>query len=216
MTIRQRSHRPRPEDVSEIRDAIAQFDPSASTTIVGADKAKLRDVFAPTAHSKALDPATTLVLGARGAGKSFWASVLYNRDTRELAANLYPRLQLDRLQVQIGFGGVGRAGVPKSVIDELVPEGREKTAADAFWQAVIISAALNVTEPDRKHAPKDMLKRFADPQDWADAMAEVDDELTERGETLLIVFDALDAISEDWGRLSRLIDALMRRSEERR
>ncbi|WP_108260460.1 hypothetical protein [Mangrovicoccus ximenensis] len=210
MTIRKRSRRPKPEDISAIREAIARFDPSASTTIVGADKAKLRDVFAPTAHSKALDPATTLVLGARGAGKSFWASVLYNQDTRQLAADLYPRLELDRLRVEIGFGGVGRAGVPKAVIDELVPQGQEKTTADPFWQAIIAGAALKVTEPDQKHPPTDMLDRFADPQDWADAMAEVDDELTNRGETLLIVFDALDAISEDWGRLSGLIDALMR------
>lgn len=210
MNVRQRSRRPEPEDISAIREAIARFDPSASTTIVGADKAKLRDIFAPTGHSKALDPATTLVLGARGAGKSFWASVLYNQDTRQLATDLYPRLGLDKIQVQIGFGGVGRAGVSKAVIDELVPHGQEKTTADAFWQAVIAGAALKMTEPDQKHSPTDMLARFADPQNWVDAMAEIDDHLTDRGETLLIVFDALDAISEDWGRLSGLIDALMR------
>lgn len=210
MRVRQKSRPPKPEDINAIRNAIAHFDPSASTTIVGADKAKLRDVFAPTAHSKALDPATTLVLGARGAGKSFWASVLFNDDTRELASGLYPRLGLDKLQVMIGFAGVGRAGVRKSVIDELVPPGNEKSSADRFWQAVLIGAALDVTEPDQKHAPKHMLKRFADPEDWADEMAKVDDHLSDRGETLLIVFDALDAISEDWGRLSGLIDALMR------
>ncbi|MCW0181490.1 MAG: hypothetical protein OJI70_06920 [Zavarzinia sp.] len=210
MSARQKSISLKPEDISTIRDAVAQFDPSASTTIVGEDKAKLRDVFAPTAHSKALDPATTLVLGARGAGKSFWASVLFNQDTRQLAADLYPRLGLDKLQVQIGFGGVGRAGVSKAVIDELVPYGQEKATADSFWQAVIAGAALKVTERDQKHSPKEMLGRFANPQDWADAMVEVDDILTGRGETLLIVFDALDAISEDWGRLSGLIDALMR------
>lgn len=210
MTVGQRSLPPKPEDITAIREAIARFDPSASTTIVGADKAKLKDVFAPTAHSKALDPATTLVLGARGAGKSFWASVLYNEDTRQLATDLYPRLGLDRLQVQIGFGGVSRAGVSKAMIDQLVPRGEERPAADRFWQAVIAGAALNVTEPDQKHAPTDMLGRFVDPEDWAEAMAEVDDELTDRGETLLIVFDAIDAISEDWGRLSALIDALMR------
>lgn len=210
MSILQRSRPPKPEDISAIRDAIAQFDPSASTTIVGVDKAKLQDVFAPTAHSKALDPATTLVLGARGAGKSFWASVLFNQDTRQLAAELYPRLGLDKLQVEIGFGGVGRAGVSKAVIDRLVPIGKEKTEAEPFWQAVIAGAALKMTEPDQEHAPKDMLSRFADPEDWAEAMAEVDDYLSSRDETLLIVFDALDAISDDWGRLSGLIDALMR------
>ncbi|CUH31366.1 hypothetical protein JSE7799_00908 [Jannaschia seosinensis] len=210
MSFRTRSTPSKSEDVIAIREAIARFDPSASTTIVGEDKAKPRDVFAPTAHSKALDPATTLVLGARGAGKSFWASALFNDDTRRLAAVLYPRLGLDRLRVQIGFGGVGRAGVSKAVIDRLVPLGQEKTAADRFWQAVIAGAALTVTEPGQKHAATDMLERFADPEDWADAMTEVDNDLTSRGETLLIVFDALDAISDDWGRLSGLIDALMR------
>jgi len=209
MTIRQRSQPPNSEDIFKIRDAIARFDPSASSTIVGADKVKLRDVFAPTSHSKALDPATTLVLGARGAGKSFWASVLYNSDTRHLAAELYPRLGLDRLQVQIGFGGVGRAGVSKDVIDKLVPQGQERATAGLFWQAVIAGAALKVTEPGQNHSPRTILDRLADPQDWADTMAEVDDKLLERGETLLIVFDALDAISEDWKRLSRIIDALM-------
>lgn len=208
--IRKKPATPKPEDIAAIREAMARFDPSASTTIVGADKAKVQDIFAPTAHSKALDPATTLVLGARGAGKSFWASALYNPETRELAAALYPRLGLDKLQVQIGFGGVRRAGVSKAIIDQLVPVGQEKAAADSFWQAVIAGAALEVTEPGQKHAVKEMLKRFADPEDWADAMEEVDDKLTENGETLLIVFDALDAISEDWGRLSGLVDALMR------
>lgn len=210
MSVRQRSHLPKSEDITAIREAIARFDPSASTAIVGADKAKLRDVFAPTAHSKALDPATTLVLGARGAGKSFWASVLYNKDTRKLAADLYPRLGLDKLQVQIGYGGVASAGVSKAMIDQLVPRGEERAEADRFWQAVIAGVALSVTEPGQKHTPTGMLDRFADPEDWAEAMAEVDDVLTDRGETLLIVFDALDAISEDWGRLSALIDALMR------
>lgn len=210
MTVRQRNRAPKAEDITDIRNAIALFDPSASTTIVGADKAKLQDIFAPTAHSKALDPATTLVLGARGAGKSFWASVLYNEDTRRLAADLYPRLGLERLKVQIGFGGVGRAGVSKDVIDQLVPHGQEKATADRFWQAVIAGAALNLTEPDLRHAPSDILARFSDPEDWEDAMAEIDDSLNSKNETLLIVFDALDALSEDWGRLSGLIDALMR------
>lgn len=210
MSVRTRFRSPKPEDISAIREAIARFDPSASTTIVGADKAKPQDIFAPTAHSKALDPATTLVLGARGAGKSFWASVLFNKDTKLLAADLYPRLGLDKLRVEIGFGGLANAGVSKPVIDQLVPYGQEKTDADPFLRAIIAGAALNVTEPGRKHAPKDMLGRFADPEDWADTMAEVDNYLAGRGETLLIVFDALDVISEDWGRLSGLIDALMR------
>lgn len=210
MSVSKSFYPAQPEDLTAIRDAIARFDPSASTTIVGADKAKLRDIFAPLGHSKALDPATTLVLGARGAGKSFWASVLFNDDTRRLAANLYPRLGLDKLQVKIGFSGVGSAGVPKSVIDKLVPPSHEKTAAGPFWQAVIVGAALSVTEPGQKHTTSDMLARFTNPEDWANSMATIDEHLTARGETLLIVFDALDTISEDWGRLSRLIDALMR------
>ena len=210
MTVHQKSGSPQREDIIEIREAIARFDPSASTTIVGADKAKLKEVFAPTAHSNSLDPANTLVLGARGAGKSFWASVLFNEDTRKLAADLYPRLGLDKLQVQIGYGGVNNAGVSKATIDQHVPSGREKTDAGPFWQAVIAGAALSVTEPDQRHPASEMLNRFANPEDWDEAMAVVDSSLTGQGKTLLIVFDALDAISDDWGRLSGLIDALMR------
>lgn len=39
-----------------------------------------QEIFAPEQHANALDPYSTIVVGARGTGKSFWAGVL-NHDT---------------------------------------------------------------------------------------------------------------------------------------
>ena len=40
------------------------------------------DVFVPQSHYKALLPQTMLVEGMRGAGKSFWTRVLYDKELR--------------------------------------------------------------------------------------------------------------------------------------
>ena len=65
------------EDFRAIRGAIAAIPPDASNDAVGANAARLEEIYAPETHAAALDPATPIVLGSRGSGKSFWASVLF-------------------------------------------------------------------------------------------------------------------------------------------
>ena len=195
------------EDIRVIRAEVAQFDPSASTAVTGEDRAKIEEIFAPVSHGKALDPATTLVLGARGAGKSFWASVMLNDDTRALADQLYPRLRLNSLNVRVGYGGIGGQGVTKAVVDKLVPEASD---SEAFWRAVIAKEARLAAGLPVSHKVSDVLQDLADPEDWQDAMAEADTTVGSNGKRVLVIFDALDTLSGDWERLRELVDGLMR------
>jgi hypothetical protein len=54
-----------------------------------------------------------------------------------------------------------------------------------------------------------LMSQYADPEEWERACEEADDRLTESEGLLLVVFDALDSLSENWVRLRDLIDALL-------
>ena len=196
-----------PEDIRALRAEVAQFNPSASTAVAGEDRAKIEEIFAPVSHGKALDPATTLVLGARGAGKSFWASVMLNDDTRMLADQLYPRLRLGSLIVRVGYGGVGGQGVTKAIVDKLALDAR---GAEDFWRAVIVKEARLAAGLSVPNKLSDVLHQLSDPEDWQDAMTEADEAIVSGGKRVLVVFDALDTLSGDWERLRELVDGLMR------
>src|SRR3954462_12803169 len=113
-----------PLEFGPIRAGIAGLDAAAAHEASGARRPAVAEIFAPEQHAGALDPNVTIVLGARGAGKSFWAGVLGNDDTRQAAGDAYPRLQLDKLKVRFGFTGVANDGsVSRASIDAQVPRG---------------------------------------------------------------------------------------------
>lgn len=168
------------------------------------------DVFAPEQHAAALAPSTLVVVGARGAGKSFWAGVLGQDDTRGLAAQVYPRLGLDRLVVQYGYNGFdGISAVGRPTIEARVPEPTEHERAVFFWQIVILRTALTALgAAEGGVTTAHLMARYADPEDFALEMRRVDKTFSDAGKTLLVIFDALDTLSRDWRRLTSLTDAL--------
>ena len=66
-------------DYSTIRRGLAALDATAAHTASGVNRPKVEEIFAPEQHAGALDPNVTIVLGARGTGKSFWAGSLEMR-----------------------------------------------------------------------------------------------------------------------------------------
>jgi hypothetical protein len=196
--------------VQLVREGLGSFDPSASTSVAGEDHADVNEVFAPRHHTSALDPSTTLVLGARGAGKSFWASVLNQDTTRALADVLYPQLGLANLRTAIGFSGAATDLASRDVIDARVPAGEEDVLGRRLWRAVVARHALEAAGRSLASTRiSALIDQFADPEDWQEAMAEADAVLAGRGQRLLVLFDALDALAIEWDRLRRLMDGLM-------
>src|ERR1022692_1997257 len=72
----------------------------------GEHRPTVSEIFTPDQHANALDPNTPVVVGARGTGKSFWAGVLGQDDTRAETAIAYPNLGLNRLVVRPGYSGL--------------------------------------------------------------------------------------------------------------
>jgi hypothetical protein len=160
-------------------------------------------MYAPSHHADALDPIRVLVIGSRGVGKSFWASVLNDHDARQAAAVAYPRLGLDRLKVALGFheGASGTDQVAPS------PEALRVTLesnfdATAIWRSVVLKA-LNPSIGPR------LLKDRArwvheNPEEYEDHILTADQRLSAQNETQLIIFDALDVLAPSWDTIRTL------------
>ena len=78
-------------DFAPLRRGLGRLDASASHSASGESRPRTDEIFAPEQHAGALDPNTTIVLGSRGAGKSFWAGVLGDENTKLAAASAYPQ-----------------------------------------------------------------------------------------------------------------------------
>ncbi|WP_458437686.1 hypothetical protein [Methylorubrum extorquens] len=175
----------------------------------GEQQPQVGEVFAPRQHASALAPDTMIVVGARGAGKSFWAGVLGQDATKDLAAEVYPNLGLERLIVRYGYTGIGGGtAAGRQTIDRNVPQD-DHDAAVRFWQIVILRAALDaVGDSKGDHTLSDLAREFDDPELFERQMRHVDHELMRQEKSALVIFDALDTLAREWRRLTLLTDAL--------
>lgn len=197
-------------DFHALRQAIAAIPADVSNDAVGENVPKLEDMFAPETHAAALDSGAPIVVGARGAGKSFWSGVLGQDATRNAAAKAYPNLGLDRVKVSFGFtGGVGGSqGVTTEMLNSVVKPDATSDSAKAFWWATILRAAAKGANEN----PLSFKDAVAVSMDW-EARGVLLDRFEEyyrsNALTLLVVYDALDTMATTWPRRRLLTEALL-------
>ena len=198
-------------DYRAIRAGLASLDASAAHTASGDSRARVDEIFTPEQHAGALDPNAIIVLGARGAGKSFWAGVLGDDETRTAAAEAYPNLGLDKLIVRFGFTGLANDGsVSRQTIDAQVPRNQETALAPLFWRCVVLRSLTSALNPKAKPPLiSEMMRKYADPEAWESDCEAADRRVADKGKKVLVIFDALDSIAMDWERLRDLTDALL-------
>lgn len=160
-------------------------------------------LFTPLSHVKALRLDASVVVGARGVGKTFWTAALLSPELRSTIGSALP--ELDGIEIRIGFGN--RESI------------KEFPNADSFsllldqhydpydiWRAVIlrwVASRNSIAIPDSswpatvewlKHEPEQAAQLMQAPRGW-------------RG---LIIFDALDRTSTDWNRMDEIVRGLLR------
>jgi hypothetical protein len=199
----------RSDEYGAIRSGIGAISVDLSNDAVGAQAPKSEDIFAPETHASALDPATPIVVGSRGTGKSFWAGVLGQDDTRAAAAKAYPRLGLKNVKVGFGFTGVGgEEGIAVDAINQIVRPDASTEEARAFWWATILRAAARAIEAT---TPR-LSQLFSTSMDWEareDVLLRYERGLRAENKVLLIVFDALDTVAATWPRRRLLTESLL-------
>ena len=197
-------------DFHQLRLAISSIPADVSNDAVGDNVPKLEDIFAPETHAAALDPATPIVVGPRGAGKSFWSGVLGQDETRKAASKAYPNLGLDNVRVGFGFtGGVGGSlGVTYEMLNSVVGDGATLENAKGFWWATILRAAGKVAG-EALMPLKEAVKLSLDWEKRNDYLDKYEQYFHNKGLTLLVVYDALDTVANTWPRRRLLTEALV-------
>jgi len=172
--------------------------------------------YVPPTHARALDLDATLVEGMRGAGKSFWWGSLVLAEHRSFIQNGFPEARLpDNVTVVQGFGtgSLNTAYPDAEQLIDLVDQFRPRS----IWRAVI---ALHAgfqggfsrlsTWAQRVQWVQTNSERFAQELDAADRRLE------SRSAKLLVLFDALDRLADDWQHIRPLAKGLLQVSLDMR
>lgn len=175
------------------------------------DGPDLRRLFTPSSHRLALDPDVTVVRGARGTGKTYWAKALTDPELREVAARSYMMPRLRRVRVTTGFTTGGGSDTPypsKRKIARLLREVTGPDVCEFFWYAVVMMA-LGVPEIASIPDWGDRIRWAEENEDaYEDALRRADREARDSGETRVLLFDALDHLHADRATADRLVSAL--------
>lgn len=193
-----------------IRSSLAAI-PTDVSHVVGRPPS-LEEIFAPSRHALAIDPDLPIVVGARGTGKSFWASVFTDDATRSAIAPAFPRLRLDDVVTRAGFvdQALGKA-ISRKTLDQLLGEDQAKT--ESIWLLVALRAAEDVIANETFSTYAEGLKLYSDNEKLENRLRSVDEAIHSSGKKLVIVFDALDRLSSQWRmmrlRTSTLLETLL-------
>ena len=165
--------------------------------------------YVPPSHARALELDATLVEGIRGAGKTFWCAQLASTEHREFVQAAFPEARLPaKLRIARGFGiGLTREEAPSpDVLAELMLSYRPRS----IWRAVMAFHAGFGGEFSRLTGWNARVQWVQTHAEDFDALLEQADRILEsRGETLLVLFDALDRLADDWQHINPLAKALL-------
>lgn len=185
-----------------IRDAILQAQLETSNHGETPHPAHL---YIPPAHIKSLNLDSTLVVGGRGVGKSFWTAALADAGLRQLLIGSVR--QMEQLEVCIGFK-----------VDEDIDQ---RPNSDSFtqclqagctpydlWRCVILHWLANQLQCPLPAS--NWLQRLRwlqeQPEEASRLMSQANRHFQEQSRHALFVFDALDRTSNDW----RIMDEIVR------
>jgi hypothetical protein len=190
--------------IREAIEACLPADPSASLPD--------QQLFLPWPHRKALNLDCSLVIGARGVGKTAWArALLANQDhqrTLALPSEIFPY----PLTVVAGFSDQAQTSHPSGGIFAKLISAQDDPYS--LWLAVLLRALGSdntSTLPLESWVATFDWVRGHHEEAWA-ILRQADQALLQENRGLLLVFDALDRVSPDgdWLQVSAAIRALLR------
>ncbi|WP_109110356.1 hypothetical protein [Azospirillum sp. TSO35-2] len=163
----------------------------------------------PLAHRKALTREAVLVIGARGVGKSFWTAALGAPELRFQIGATVPEL----LNTIIRIGHAARPNLQSypdpDTFKALLDAGHEPYSV---WRAVVLRWLAQIAD---RSVPVETWMATAEwverhPEPFAQIVEAANQKLFIDDKFGLIVFDALDRTSHDWGTMNRIVRDLLR------
>lgn len=170
----------------------------------------LTQIYVPARHAKALNLDASVVVGMRGAGKSWWTAVLASDVHRTFVSGQIQGSLMARVTARVGFG-LEETGdnFPRSdTLNELVDQ--EGFDPVEIWQTVVLRHALRAAYPDRQlpfadRAWKKAIQWYIGHRDEANnLLTACDTRLAAEKRVLLVLFDAFDRLATDWEKVRLL------------
>lgn len=195
--------------LSGAREALRQSLP-ADTSLHG-ETPEPRFLHLPASHLKALQPDAMLVVGMRGAGKTFWWAALQDSTNRKLLEHLTQgRVFSANVDVVAGFGErpnpdayPSRDALGKLLSNDVEPR--------LIWKAVVAYHLADEANDIRRATSWAERVQYvaAEPESFDRLLAKRDEDLLRQNKWWLILFDALDRSATDWKQMHALIRGLL-------
>lgn len=195
-------------DLAPVRHVMAVFE--ISPRVEPNEEIDIQRVFFPEGHRNVLDVKRQLVIGNRGMGKSFWAHALMNPAVREKLALTYSFPKLGTADVIIGFNGSVKISGVAPTVEQIGTAHKSGADPELIWRAVILRAVRSSMAGNASQSFADALEQVKlHPGMYSEELTSADDAMTTRGSSILIVFDALDRFSHEWGSIRNLTKGLL-------
>jgi hypothetical protein len=180
---------------SEIRNLFE----TALPEVAHAERAlELGHIYMPSGHYKAIALDRPLVVGDRGAGKSFWLRSLVDRRRRELIGHVFGFPSLLSCEVTTGFdpsNATENYPSPRELAT-LIQSGIEPPD---IWHTVIVQAFLPNIIPPAIESWRDKIEWINNQSGMvAKQLRDKNSALAGEGKILLIAFDGLDRLATAW------------------
>ncbi len=195
-------------DALELRAALRESLPAVDQA-GAADMRSPAFTFVPPSHAKALDIDSSVVEGIRGAGKSFWWAHLASAEHRRYIAAAFPDIRLgSAFEAVQAFGA--QSASPRAPSADVLASLLRSHPPRAIWRTVLAHNAGFA-------APFPVSAKWAErvqwvaerPEDFDELLRAKDAELDAKGQSLVVLFDALDRLADDWATIRPLSRALL-------
>lgn len=192
----------KPSDIRNLFEAALPEGPHAETTL------EPGHFYMPSGHYKAIALDRPLVIGDRGAGKSYWLKSLVDPKRRELIGQIFDFPSLSSCEVTTGFDPTTTGNYPGS--KELASLINAGVQPSDLWYTVMVQACLPSIIPKR-------ITTWSGKIAWVKKESEhVAMQLLNRNTTLatshrsqLIAFDGLDRLAALWSDTVVLVRGLL-------
>jgi hypothetical protein len=191
-------------DITALRQAImSSLRPETSYFGTSPD---VKHLYVPPAHVKALRLECHLVIGSRGVGKSVWAAALSNKALRQALGSAIP--ELEKIEAHTGFAEIDRIDdYPDSdTFKQLLSSG---IPAYDIWRSIVARWLAKATVPCGNWVDTINWVK-SNPETLARQIQAANQRLDDSGLNGLIIFDALDRLSEDWQTMDQIVRDLLR------
>lgn len=176
----------------------------------GLDPPELARIVVPASHLKALSLDSSVIVGLRGAGKSFWTAVLSSPKHRAFVARSAQLSELREIEVRVGYAEAPSSPdfPTKAKLRALLEQGY---GARDIWLAVLLRHARSIdcVGGPPLNLAEVLVEVKSDPVAAEADLWDIERRLTAKNVRLLVLFDALDRLADDWDSVRALVRAAL-------